>query len=61
MQQQPIGGPIRRIRLAELALDSDVTADSDLFVAAAQDALALTNVVLTKMTVGERYRARFAG
>ena len=53
MQQQPIGGPIQRIRLAELALDSDVTADSDLFVAAAQDALALTNVVLTNMTVGE--------
>ena len=53
MQQQLTGGPIQRIRLAELVLDSDVTADSDLFVAAAQDALALTNVVLTNMSVGE--------
>lgn len=49
MQQQPIRGPAQRIRLAELALDSDVTADADLFAAAAQDAIALTNI-----TLGER-------
>jgi DNA-binding NarL/FixJ family response regulator len=49
MQQQPADVPAQRIRLAELALDSDVTADTDLFAAAAQDAIALTNV-----TLGER-------
>jgi DNA-binding CsgD family transcriptional regulator len=49
MQQQPTDAPAQRIRLAELALDSDVTADTELFAAAAQDAIALTNV-----TLGER-------
>jgi DNA-binding CsgD family transcriptional regulator len=49
MQKQPIHGPAQRIRLAELALDSDVTADTELFATAAQDAIALTNV-----TLGER-------
>ncbi|MDT5050845.1 MAG: hypothetical protein QOG75_6764, partial [Mycobacterium sp.] len=49
LQQQPIAGPAQRIRLAELALDSDVTADTKLFAAAAQDAIALTNI-----TLGER-------
>jgi DNA-binding NarL/FixJ family response regulator len=49
MQQQPIHGPAQRIRLAELALDSDVTADTKLFGAAAHDAIALTNI-----TLGER-------
>ena len=47
-----IGGPIQLIRLAELALDSSMTADSDLFVAATPDALAPTDVILTNMTVG---------
>jgi DNA-binding NarL/FixJ family response regulator len=49
LQQRPIAGPAQRIRLAELALDSDVTADTKLFAAAAQDAIALTNI-----TLGER-------
>jgi len=49
LQQRPISGPAQRIRLAELALDSDVTADTKLFSAAAQDAIALTNI-----TLGER-------
>lgn len=49
LHQQPIAGPARRIRLAELALDSDVTADTKLFASAAQDAIALTNI-----TLGER-------
>jgi DNA-binding NarL/FixJ family response regulator len=49
MQKQPIHGPAQRIRLAELALDSEATADTELFAAAAQDAIALTNV-----TLGER-------
>ncbi len=48
LQQQPTAGPAQRIRLAELALDSDVTADTELFAAAAQDAIALTNVTLGK-------------
>ena len=49
LQQQPIPGPAQRIRLAELALDSDVSADTKLFATAAQDAIALTNI-----TLGER-------
>lgn len=49
MYRPPIKVPAQRIRLAELALDSDVAADADLFAAAAQDAIALTNV-----TLGER-------
>ena len=49
MQQQPVDSPAQRIRLAELALDSDSTADGELFGAAAHDAIALTNI-----TLGER-------
>jgi ATP/maltotriose-dependent transcriptional regulator MalT len=49
MQHQPVHAPAQRIRLAELALDSDATADTELFAAAAQDAISLTNI-----TLGER-------
>jgi DNA-binding NarL/FixJ family response regulator len=49
MQQQPVHAPAQRIRLAELALDSDSGADGELFAAAAHDAIALTNI-----TLGER-------
>jgi hypothetical protein len=49
LQQQPIHVPAQRIRLAELALDSGAPADTELFAAAAQDAIALTNI-----TLGER-------
>ena len=47
--EQPIRGPAQRIRLAELMLDSDETPQTDLLVAAAQDAISLTNI-----TLGER-------
>jgi DNA-binding CsgD family transcriptional regulator len=51
----PIRGPAERIRLAELTLDSDTTAAVDLLLAAADDAITLTNV-----TLGERLaRAAF--
>ena len=49
LQDQPIHGPAQRIRLAELTLDSDVPPTTELLVAAAQDAVALSN-----MTLGER-------
>jgi len=49
LQQLPISGPAHRIRLAELALDSEVNADTKLFATAAQDAMQLTNI-----TLGER-------
>ena len=49
LEQQPIAGPAQRIRLAELALDSEVSAETKLFATAAQDAIALTNI-----TLGER-------
>jgi DNA-binding NarL/FixJ family response regulator len=49
MQQRPVHLPAQRIRLAELALDSDSVADNELFATAAQDAIALTNI-----TLGER-------
>jgi DNA-binding CsgD family transcriptional regulator len=49
MKEQPIHRPAERIRLAELALDSDVNAETELFESAAQDAIALTNI-----TLGER-------
>jgi DNA-binding NarL/FixJ family response regulator len=49
MEKRTIRTPAQRIRLAELALDSDVAAEPSLLVAAAQDAIALTNI-----TVGER-------
>jgi len=52
---KPIRGPRERIRLAELALDSDTTPALDLLMAAADDAIALTNI-----TLGERLaRAAF--
>ena len=49
MEKRTIRTPGQRIRLAELALDSDAAAETSLLVAAAQDAIALTNI-----TVGER-------
>ena len=49
MEKRTIRKPSQRIRLAELALDSDAAAETTLLVAAAQDAIALTNV-----TMGER-------
>ncbi|MGO9695479.1 MAG: helix-turn-helix transcriptional regulator, partial [Mycobacterium sp.] len=49
MEKRTIRTPGQRIRLAELALDSDVAAEPSLLVAAAQDAIALTDI-----TVGER-------
>ena len=49
LREQPILGPGQRIRLAELTLDSDEKLDTGLLVAAAQDAIALTNI-----TLGER-------
>jgi DNA-binding NarL/FixJ family response regulator len=49
LQDRPVHGPAQRIRLAELTLDSDVAPSTDLLVAAAQDAIALSN-----MTLGER-------
>ena len=49
LQAQPLRGPMDRIRLAELTLDSDEHADLELLITAARDAIALTNV-----TLGER-------
>ncbi len=49
LQGRPLRGPADRIRLAELTLDSDQSPELDLLVAAARDAIALTNV-----TLGER-------
>ncbi|HZA09948.1 helix-turn-helix transcriptional regulator [Mycobacterium sp.] len=49
LKDRPLAGAADRIRLAELTLDSDQAADVDLFVAAARDAIALTNI-----TLGER-------
>ncbi len=52
LKNQPIDVPAQRIRLAELTVDSDVAANADntgLLIAAAQDAIALTNI-----TLGER-------
>jgi hypothetical protein len=49
MEKRTIRTPAQRIRLAELALDSDVAAEPSLLVAAAQDAIALADI-----TVGER-------
>jgi len=43
---KPIRQPGERIRLAELTLDSDTTPTVDLLLAAADDAIALTNVIL---------------
>ena len=49
LRDQPLHAPGRRIRLAELTLDSDEAPDVELLVAAARDAIALTNI-----TLGER-------
>ncbi|MEU7766800.1 LuxR C-terminal-related transcriptional regulator [Nocardia sp. NPDC049190] len=50
LKQRPINSAADRIRLAELALDSDKSADSALFEAAAADAIGLANLPL-----GERF------
>lgn len=46
LRTQALTGPAARIRLAELALDSDQSLDPDLLVAAAKDAIGLANVPL---------------
>jgi len=46
LREQPIRGPEQRIRLAELALDSDEKPQTDLLVVAARDAITLTNIPL---------------
>ncbi|MGW4121011.1 LuxR C-terminal-related transcriptional regulator [Nocardia sp. NPDC004711] len=50
LRDRPINSASERIRLAELALDSDKSADLELFQAAAADAIALANLPL-----GERF------
>ncbi|GAA5045138.1 helix-turn-helix transcriptional regulator [Nocardia callitridis] len=50
LEQRPINTAADRIRLAELALDSDKSADLELFEAAAADAIGLANLPL-----GERF------
>jgi DNA-binding CsgD family transcriptional regulator len=49
LRERPIRGPVERIQLAELTLDSDVPLDIELLVAAAGDAIALADT-----TLGER-------
>jgi DNA-binding NarL/FixJ family response regulator len=49
LKERPPITPAERIRLAELTIDSDQAADVSLLVAAARDAVALTNI-----TLGER-------
>ena len=49
LADKPIRGPAERIRLADLTLNSDASAGVGLLMAAADDAIALTNV-----TLGER-------
>jgi DNA-binding CsgD family transcriptional regulator len=49
LKERPPATPAERIRLAELTIDSDQAADVSLLVAAARDAIALTNI-----TLGER-------
>ena len=49
LSDRPLNSPAERIRLAELMIDSDQEADVSLLVAAARDAIALTNI-----TLGER-------
>jgi DNA-binding CsgD family transcriptional regulator len=49
LQDRPVYGPAQRIQLAELTLDSDVAPSTELLVAAAHNAVALSNV-----TLGER-------
>jgi DNA-binding NarL/FixJ family response regulator len=48
LREKPMREPAQRIRLAELILDSDQAPESDLLIAAAQDAIALTNVTLSE-------------
>ncbi|WP_433660264.1 LuxR C-terminal-related transcriptional regulator [Nocardia sp. CA-128927] len=50
LKERPINSAADRIRLAELALDSDKSADLELFEAAAEDAIGLANLPL-----GERF------
>ncbi|GAB4589633.1 LuxR C-terminal-related transcriptional regulator [Nocardia sp. IFM 10818] len=50
LKERPINSSSDRIRLAELALDSDKSADLELFEAAAADAIGLANLPL-----GERF------
>ncbi|MGF6882242.1 DNA-binding NarL/FixJ family response regulator [Nocardia sp. GAS34] len=50
LRERPIKSASDRIRLAELALDSDKSADLELFEAAAEDAIGLANLPL-----GERF------
>ncbi|GAA5102045.1 LuxR C-terminal-related transcriptional regulator [Nocardia iowensis] len=50
LKERPINSAADRIRLAELALDSDKSADLELFEAAAADAIGLANLPL-----GERF------
>lgn len=50
LRERPINSALDRIRLAELALDSDKSADLELFEAAAADAIGLANLPL-----GERF------
>ena len=55
LAHRELNSPSRRIQLAQLIVDSDLTADPDLFIAAAKDAIFLSNVPL-----GERIaRAAF--
>jgi DNA-binding CsgD family transcriptional regulator len=49
LKERPPSTPAERIRLAELTIESDQAADVSLLVAAARDAIALTNI-----TLGER-------
>ncbi|HEY5151579.1 MAG TPA: LuxR C-terminal-related transcriptional regulator [Mycobacterium sp.] len=48
MRKRPADTPAERIRHAALALDADVSADVDLFIRAAKDALALTNITVAE-------------
>ncbi|WP_039817929.1 helix-turn-helix transcriptional regulator [Nocardia otitidiscaviarum] len=50
LKERPVNSASDRIRLAELALDSDKSADLELFEAAAADAIGLANIPL-----GERF------
>ncbi|WP_062993683.1 helix-turn-helix transcriptional regulator [Nocardia anaemiae] len=50
LKERPVNSAPDRIRLAELALDSDKSADLELFEAAAADAIGLAN-----MPLGERF------
>ncbi|MEU1209056.1 LuxR C-terminal-related transcriptional regulator [Nocardia sp. NPDC005825] len=50
LKDRPVKSASERIRLAELALDSDRSADLELFLAAAADAISLANLPL-----GERF------